>query len=183
MIFKHLNVTIFLLLLGLVITSSCKKENSVTLVKTETPFETQFYMSISGEEIETNAVAAICENDTMSFFIISNKEELLDYLTEQVTFESGDFVYYRVEYPTYAYSQGVHALGEEITGPIPNVTLTIGSTDANIEIASNDGNIISGSSEGLMLALDPTTNLPVFFESYSMEFNALIVKESSYCPQ
>ena len=156
----------------------CTKDNSVTIVETVESLDLGFRMTVRGTDLETNAVAAYCQNDSIEFFIISNKEHLLEWPANVLDFEVGDFVYYKnlALGSNLDWAYGGQALGEDITG-FPGILIS--SSDADISIDSNDGSIVAGSSNGTLLATDGQGNFSFF--PYEMNFVAEIIAESSYC--
>ena len=173
MILKIINKIALSTLLGLILFSSCTKDNSVTIVETEEELEVVFRMTVAGTEMESNAFAAYCETDTSSHFIIANRMENLTLPLNLWDFEEGDFVFTSSLIAGFNIPYGTLALGEEITG-FPG--LTISSSDAEINISTNDGQYIVGTSEGQLLSITDSS-----LYSYSMEFVAEIVQESDFC--
>jgi len=180
--FKQVNGIALILLLGFIIMlSACNKEkDSVTITETEEPVELGFKMVVNGTDIETNAVAAYCENDTTDFLIISNKEEHLVFPINSWAFEEGDFAYIKsMSYGT-TWSWGGQTFGQDVTG-LTDILLYTVFTDADIEIESNDGEIVIGSSQGEFIILDIETQQIVATLPYQMDFVAEIVQESDFC--
>jgi len=153
--------------------NSCTKKNSVTIIETVEEIKFSYKIDVNGVEIETNAYAAYCQTDTSEFIIIASKTENLVTPLQTQNFEVGDFFYYYTNiFGIVKSGFGGQALGEEITG----LTKSIYFSNANINIESNDGEIVSGSSEGILQNGDNSISFP-----YSMNFTALIIKESDFC--
>ena len=140
------------------------------------PIESSFKMTINGEEIESNAVAAYCQNGNSEHLIIANKEENLTTLFETQNFEENDFVYYTNTSEEGSWSLGTQALGEDITG---FSGLLISSSEATLTIESNDGEVVVGSSEGLLLGINNDGEFSIY--PYVFEFVAEIIQESTEC--
>lgn len=160
-------------LLGfIVMLSACKKEDSVTVTQTEEPLELGFKMVVNDTEIITDAVAAYCQNDSLEFIIIANKQENLNFPLETQNFEANDFVYFTgIGENTWGF--GGQALGDDITG-IDGI-LSIMFSNAELKIESNDGEIVVGESSGI-LSDGNNAEYP-----YTMTFVAEIVEESDFC--
>lgn len=164
----------------IVMLSACKKEDSVEIKETEEPIEIGFKMIVNGTDIETNAVAAYCENDTTDFLIISNKEEHLTFPMNSFNFEEGDFAYITSSSYGTTWSLGGQTFGQDVTG-LNDITLYTVFTDADIEIESNDGEIVVGSSQGTFIIFDPETQQIILTLPYEMDFVAEVVQESDFC--
>jgi len=180
--FNLLNKIALSVLFGIIIIlSSCTPEDDVEIIETEEPLEVGFKIVVDGTEIETDAVAAYCQNDTMEFIIIANKQENLSFPMQTQNFEADDFVYFTSISDESSWSFGGQALGEDVTG-IPDM-LYIVFTNADIDIKTNDGEIVTGSSTGILLiTLDPLDPEGTYVEyPYSMDFVAEIVQESDFC--
>lgn len=180
MTFKLISKISVFVLLGLMTFSSCTKEDSVTITETEEKAEEiklSFKMTVNGTEIETDAVAAYCQNDSVEFIIVANKEANLSFPLETQNFEIGDFTYFTsISGEATNWSYGGQALGEDITG-FPGLSILF--SDAVINIASNDGQVVAGTSQGTLVSIDQQGNLIEF--PYAMDFVAEIVQESDYC--
>jgi len=179
--FRLMNKIAFIALFGLiVILNACTKEDSVTIIETEEPIELGFEMKVNGVDIETNAVAAYCENDTTDFLIVSNKEEHLTFPLNAWNFEEGDFAYIKSNSYGATWSLGGQTFGQDVTG-LTDITLYTVFTEADIEIESNDGQIVVGSSQGEFIIFDPETQQIILTLPYEMDFVAEIVQESDFC--
>ncbi len=177
MTFKFISKIALFALLGLVVFSSCSKEDSVTLVETEEELPLQFQMTINGTTVQTDAVAGYCQNDSVEFIIIANKEANLSFPLETQNFEPDDFTYFTSISDESTWSYGGQAFGEDVTG---NPGLLISFSNAIITIEANDGQTVVGSSEGTLYGLDDQ-GLPTIEYPYSMEFTAEIIQESTFC--
>jgi len=168
----------YLLLVVLFAFSACTKDNSIMVIEEVEDLELGFKATVNGEEFETDAVVSYCQNDSIEFYIVSNKEVLLDFPLLIQEFEIGDFVYLKsisID-PDSSWTLGSHALGEETTG-FPGISIWF--SEADISIDSSDGALVSGVSEGNLEGIDPFGN-PVSF-SYDFNFSALVVQQSNYC--
>jgi len=167
-----------LVVFGLFILGACSpQENSVHIVEMPEPIEFGFNMTVNGSEINSEVVAAYCENDTSKFTIISNKIGLLSFPVQLQSFEANDFVYVTAitnDKDFWAYGEQV--LAKEITG-LPGLTTLF--SDAILTIEVNNGEIIVGSSEGELVGMGNNGSLVTF--TYSINFTADIVQKSDYC--
>ena len=169
--------SILFALAGLFVLSSCTKKDSVDIIETEEPIELGFRMSVNGVAIDSDAYAAYCQNDSIEFFVISNKEENLVWPLSINNFEAGDFTYFtNISDTGTNWGYGGQGLGEDITG-FPGLSILF--SDSIIEIDSNDGEIAIGSAEGTLLGMDGQGSFVEF--PYVMDFVAEIVQESSFC--
>lgn len=176
MTFKFTYQSILVAIWGIFLLSACTKENSVTVIETEEPLNFGIELRIDGKEISSEVVAAYCQNDSIEFLVIANKEENLTFPGNTQNFAEGDFVYLTSNSATSSWGYGGHALGEDITG-FPG--LLIAFSDATIDIESNDGTTVIGSASGLLLGMDSQGNPSLF--PYEMDFVAEIIQESDLC--
>lgn len=177
MTFKLLSRLSLLVLIGTLIFSSCTKDNSVTIKETEEELTAGLRMNVNGADLELNAVAGYCQNDSIEVLIIANKEENLSFPLLTENFVENDYVYLSTNSENTSWGYGGQALGPDVTG-LP-YDLAILFSDATIKIDSNDGEVVVGNSSGVLYAFDindPNGGLLEF--PYSMDFVANIVQDS-----
>lgn len=177
MTLKKITYSLFVALVGVLLLASCTKENSVTVIETEVPISLGFSMAVNDTTVVTEAFAAYCQNDTVEFLIIANKQENLEFPFSTFNFEPDDFVYGLAQGDNGTWGFSGQALGSDVTG-IENYLL-ISFSDALIEVDSNDGELVTGSAEGFLLGIDPEGNFSQY--PYSMNFAAEIIQESNFC--
>lgn len=174
--FKQLNKVALSVLFGfMVMLTSCKKDDSVTITETEEPIELGLKMIINGTEIETDAFAAYCPGDMQDIIVISNKQELLS-ISSQSSTEPGDYRYtfYVDENKSAEFAYASLTFGEEVTSLEGDVFAV---TEASADIASNNGVVVDGSFEGTIAGLDLLSGSIVGAYTFSVEFIAEVVQE------
>ena len=196
-----LNYSFLGLLAGLLIFSSCTKEDLVVptdkvvemeqvieeeeeVVVTEeentTPEEvkTEAVLRINGSSMNTDAYAGFCTAaDGSSLLVISNKVELLNNVLTTEDFVTNDFLFfYSIDTQEIVNSYGGAAFEEDITG-LPGRQIVFSDTEVIID--SNDGSVAVGSMDGAFQLYNPTNGELVDLP-FSVTFAAEIITGYDY---
>ncbi len=170
------------LLMGVLMFSSCTKEDSVVIVEEEEELEIGLRMSINDTEINLDAYASYCMTEGQEFISIGSNADNLEFPLATEEFSANDFSFFKnIGEETGNWDLGGMALEGSILG-LEDITLAILFSDAVINITSNDGEIVVGTAAGILRYFDPAEPVTSISEyPYSMRFAAEIIQESTFC--
>lgn len=169
-------IAFFSFFIGLMILSSCKKENITEITEIEEQLEIGFKMTMDGKEIKTDVFASYCQMGGEDYLVITNKAEHLNLPLSTEALEENDFVFIQSNTAEGSLGYGGQVLGESITG-FDGLSLLF--SEAELVIEANNGEFVIGSSAGTLTGTSVSGE--TIKRTYTMEFVAEVAEENTYC--